>query len=58
MLKGVVFDLDGVIVDSEPFSTEASVHALTRLGVDPSVISDDFFFGTSYVGFIHHINKK
>ena len=53
-----MFDLDGVIVDSEPFSTKASVYALKQLGVNPKLVLDDFFLGTSYVCFVNHINKK
>ena len=33
MIKAVIFDLDGVLVDSEPFSEEASNRALAEHGI-------------------------
>jgi HAD superfamily hydrolase (TIGR01509 family) len=40
MIKGVLFDMDGVLVDSEPFICEAAVLMFGELGVNVS--PDDF----------------
>lgn len=36
ILRGVIFDMDGVIVDSEPYSMQALVDILREHGIDPS----------------------
>jgi HAD superfamily hydrolase (TIGR01509 family) len=36
MIKALVFDMDGVIIDSEPMHTEISVEVLKELGGTPS----------------------
>jgi len=36
-LRGVIFDMDGVIVDSEPYSMRALVDVLREHGVEPTV---------------------
>ena len=35
-LRGVIFDMDGVIVDSEPYSMQALIDVLRHYGIDPS----------------------
>ena len=52
-LRGVIFDMDGVLVDSEPFICRAAIAMLSERGVDAQ--PDDFlpFVGTgenSYLG--------
>ena len=42
MLKAVIFDMDGVLVDSEPLHARGAVLALKNLGVD---ISIEYFYG-------------
>jgi sugar-phosphatase len=39
MIKGVVFDFDGVIIDSEPFWRQAEVNAFAHFGY--SISFDD-----------------
>ncbi len=53
MIKGVIFDMDGVLVDSEPFICEAAIAMFAELGY--TVQPNDFlpFVGTGenrYVG--------
>jgi HAD superfamily hydrolase (TIGR01509 family) len=45
MIKGILFDMDGVLVDSEPFICEAAVRMFEELGL--KVKPDDF---TPFVG--------
>ena len=40
-LRGVVFDLDGVVADSEPLHVRAWVQVLTALGVDPAQVEPE-----------------
>lgn len=40
MIKGVLFDMDGVLVDSESFICKAAIMMFSELGVD--VLPDDF----------------
>lgn len=40
MIKGILFDMDGVLVDSESFISEAAVLMFNEMGV--KVIQDDF----------------
>lgn len=42
MLKAVIFDMDGVIIDSEPMHAKAGVLALKKCGVD---ITTDYCYG-------------
>lgn len=53
MIKGVLFDMDGVLVDSEPFICKAAIMMFEELGV--KVTDEDFlpFVGTGenrYIG--------
>ena len=36
VIRAVIFDMDGVIVDSEPYSMQALVDELRRHGIDPT----------------------
>ena len=40
MIKGVLFDMDGVLVDSEPFICKAAIMMFSELGI--KVLPDDF----------------
>lgn len=40
MIKGVLFDMDGVLVDSEPFICRAAILMFSELGVE--VMAEDF----------------
>ena len=40
MIKGVLFDMDGVLVDSEPFICKAAIMMFEELGV--KVMPEDF----------------
>jgi beta-phosphoglucomutase len=40
MIKGVLFDMDGVLVDSEPFICRAAIMMFSELGI--TVLPDDF----------------
>ena len=42
MLKAVIFDMDGVIIDSEPLHAKAAVNAMKKFGVD---ITEEFCYG-------------
>ena len=45
VLKAVLFDMDGVIVDTEPLHKKAYYKMFDDLGID---VSDDFY--TSFTG--------
>lgn len=47
MLKAVIFDLDGVIIDSEPMHARAAILALAQFGVTLNIESILDFVGTS-----------
>ena len=52
-IKGVLFDMDGVLIDSEPFILEAAIQGLKQFGVN--AVPEDFtpFIGageTRYLG--------
>jgi beta-phosphoglucomutase-like phosphatase (HAD superfamily) len=46
MIRGVLFDMDGVLADSEPFICQAAIMMFAETGL--KVIPDDFklFVGT------------
>ena len=46
MINGILFDMDGVLVDSEPFICKAAIMMFGELGVN--VLPEDFhpFVGT------------
>lgn len=58
MIKGVLFDMDGVLVDSEPFICKAAVLMFEELGL--KVTPDDFipFVGTGENRYIGGVSEK
>ena len=58
MIKGVLFDMDGVLVDSEPFICKAAIMMFDELGV--SVFPDDFhpFVGMGENRYIGGVAEK
>jgi mannitol-1-/sugar-/sorbitol-6-/2-deoxyglucose-6-phosphatase len=34
MIAAVIFDMDGVIIDSEPFWRKAEIHAYAKVGLE------------------------
>lgn len=57
-IKAIIFDMDGVLVNSEPVITQAAIEALRELGADPK--EEDFipFVGTGEDSFIGGVAKK
>lgn len=53
MLKAVIFDMDGVIVDTEPMHARAAVLALKKFGVDATIEYVQQFIGST----IFHMSK-
>ena len=58
MIKGVLFDMDGVLVDSEPFICKAAVMMFSEIGI--KVSPDDFkpFVGTGENRYIGGVAEK
>ncbi len=58
MIKGVLFDMDGVLVDSEPFICKAAIMMFDELGVN--VLPDDFhpFVGMGENRYIGGVAEK
>jgi len=58
MIKGVLFDMDGVLVDSEPFIAKAAIMMFEELGVNVS--PEDFhpFVGTGENRYIGGVAEK
>jgi sugar-phosphatase len=47
MIEAVIFDMDGVIIDSEPFWHEAEIHAYAKVGIE---ITDEMCRETTGMG--------
>ncbi len=58
MIRGVLFDMDGVLVDSEPFICEAAIMMFKELGL--VVTSEDFkpFVGTGENRYLGGVAEK
>jgi HAD superfamily hydrolase (TIGR01509 family) len=58
MIKGVLFDMDGVLVDSEPFICKAAIMMFSEIGL--KVSPDDFrpFVGTGENRYIGGVAEK
>lgn len=58
MRKAILFDMDGVLVDSEPVITEAAVEALNRFGIPAK--AEDFkpFTGMGEIRFLGGVAGK
>lgn len=54
MLKAVIFDMDGVIIDSEPMHSKAAIMALKKFGVNISYEYLDQYIGST----ITYMSKK
>lgn len=57
MLKAVIFDLDGVIIDSEPLHTKAVVQALRQYNVELTQDYCNQFIGTTVVHMMETIRN-
>lgn len=57
-IKAIIFDMDGVLVHSEPVMLESAIAALRELGANP--IEEDFlpYIGTGEDSFIGNVAKK
>ncbi len=51
MIKAVIFDMDGVIVDTEPISDQHAAHFLSQLGIDIPADFNDKFRGRTSLDF-------
>lgn len=58
MIKGILFDMDGVLVDSEPFICKAAIMMFGELGVN--VLPEDFhpFVGTGENRYLGGVAEK
>ena len=53
MVKGVIFDMDGTMFDTERLSTKGWIYAGKKLGVDiPVALTDSFVTSSKYSCFI------
>ena len=58
MIKTVFFDLDGVIIDSEPIHAKAKKLTLDRYGISyPDSFFDDFI-GKTDESFFRYVTEK
>ena len=58
MKKGIIFDVDGVLVDSMPYHAGAWVHAFSTLGIEVKESEIYEIEGSNHVGVINLIFKK
>jgi beta-phosphoglucomutase family hydrolase len=58
MLKAVIFDLDGVIIDSEPFHLVVNEKIFANLGINLSEDEYQSFIGTTHQDMWSTIKKK
>ncbi|HIS93026.1 MAG TPA: HAD-IA family hydrolase [Candidatus Alectryocaccomicrobium excrementavium] len=57
-IAGILFDMDGVLVDSEPVITEAAIRALRQYGVEAKEVDFKPFTGMGEVRFIGGVAEK
>jgi beta-phosphoglucomutase len=58
MIKAVFFDLDGVIIDSEPIHAKAKKLTLDEYGIDYPVSLFDDFIGQTDEAFFKHVQEE
>ena len=57
MLKAVIFDMDGVLIDSEPLHARAAVHALKELGIEITIDYAYQFIGNTTLYMLKTIER-
>lgn len=57
MLKAVIFDMDGVIIDSEPIHNQSTILTLQEFGIHPSMDYLQQFTGTTTAFMFHKIRE-
>ena len=58
MIRAVIFDMDGVLADSEPVINAAAIAGLREYGIDPKPEDFDPFIGTGEDGYIGGVAAK
>ena len=58
MFKAIIFDLDGVVVDSEPISCAVAEEIMREFGVPEGAVDKDVFIGRSDKDFLIEVNKN